>query len=42
MLPWLGIKLAMGEITEEQVRGEQGKVKYGRRMTRYMDQVFHD
>jgi carbamoyl-phosphate synthase large subunit len=39
--PYLAIKLALGEIDEEQVTSYQDKVDYGRRMVRYMDQVFH-
>lgn len=42
VVPYLAIKLALGEMTEEQVREQQSKVKLGRRFVRYMDQVFYD
>jgi len=42
IMPYLAIKLALGEMTEEEVREQQGKVKIGRRFVRYMDQVFYD
>lgn len=38
--PYLSIKLALGEYSKEQVKAYQNKVQYGRRMIRYMDQVF--
>ena len=38
--PYVTIKLALGEITPDGVRGLQSRVVYGRRMVRYMDQVF--
>jgi len=38
--PYLSIKLALGEITPEQVKEYQNKIDFGRRMVRYMDQVF--
>lgn len=38
--PYLSIKLALGEITPEEVKKYQKKIDYGRRMVRYMDQVF--
>jgi len=38
--PYLSIKHALGEITEEEVREYSKKVVHGRRMLRYMDQVF--
>ncbi len=38
--PYLSIKLALGEYTKEDVRKYQERVQYGRRMIRYMDQVF--
>jgi len=38
--PYIAVKLALGEITHEEVRSFQGKIQYGRRMVRYMDQVF--
>jgi len=39
--PWLAIQLAMGWITEEEVMAYQDKVPIGRRMVRYMDQIFY-
>jgi hypothetical protein len=38
--PYLAIKLALGEISENEIRQYQENVEYGRRMIRYMDQVF--
>ena len=38
--PYIAIKLALGEITPDDVRGLQSRIEYGRRMVRYMDQVF--
>jgi len=38
----LAIRLAMGEITEEVISNYQYNIDYGRRMVRYMDQVFHN
>jgi carbamoyl-phosphate synthase large subunit len=39
--PYLAIKLALGELTENGVRSYKAKIDYGRRMVRYMDQLFH-
>jgi carbamoyl-phosphate synthase large subunit len=39
--PYLAVKLAIGELTEEEVKRYQTRIDYGRRMTRFMDQVFH-
>jgi len=39
--PYLAIKLALGELSEEDIRKYEEKIDYGRRMVRYMDQVFH-
>ena len=39
--PYLAIKLALGEIEEEDIREYRERIDYGRRMVRYMDQVFH-
>lgn len=39
--PYIAIKLALGEISEEEVQDYSNKIDYGRRMVRYMDQVFH-
>jgi len=38
--PYVAIKLALGEITPDDVRRLQSRITYGRRMVRYMDQVF--
>ena len=40
--PYLAIRLALGEIEPDDVRALQGRVAVGRRMVRYMDQVFWD
>lgn len=40
--PWLAIKLAAGLIGPEEVRAHQKNVRFGRRMVRYMDQIFFD
>jgi len=39
--PYLAIKLALGELDEEDVKKYREKIDYGRRMVRYMDQLFH-
>ncbi|MFX0168064.1 MAG: ATP-grasp domain-containing protein [Candidatus Hodarchaeota archaeon] len=39
--PYLAIKLALGELTEEEVMKYKFKIDYGRRMVRFMDQIFH-
>ena len=39
--PYLAVKLALGEIAEEDVKAYRSKIDYGRRMIRYMDQMFH-
>ncbi|MHA2245705.1 MAG: ATP-grasp domain-containing protein [Candidatus Hodarchaeales archaeon] len=38
--PYLSIKLALGEETPESINSYQEKILVGRRMVRYMDQVF--
>jgi carbamoyl-phosphate synthase large subunit len=38
--PYLAIKLALGEMNEEEIRTYTKKIDYGRRMVRYMDQMF--
>ncbi|MBA7614860.1 hypothetical protein ES703_22134 [subsurface metagenome] len=38
--PYISIKLALGEITEDEVIEYNSRIDYGRRMVRYMDQVF--
>ena len=40
--PYLAIKLALGEITEDELREYNKRIDYGRRMVRYMDQVFYN
>jgi len=40
--PYLAIKLCLGEITKNEIRKYQKKIEYGRRMIRYMDQIFYD
>ncbi len=40
--PWEAVKMALGISTREQVREKQESIRYGRRMIRYMDQVFYD
>jgi len=40
-MPWLAIQLALGELDPDGVRAYQGRVQIGRRMVRYMDQVFY-
>jgi len=39
--PYLAIKLALGELSEEDVTAYNDRIDYGRRMIRYMDQMFH-
>jgi len=39
--PYLSIKLALDEITNEEIKQYKNKIDYGRRMIRYMDQIFH-
>jgi carbamoyl-phosphate synthase large subunit len=41
MAPYLAIKLGLGELSEEDIMTYREKIDYGRRMVRYMDQVFH-
>jgi carbamoyl-phosphate synthase large subunit len=38
--PYISIKLALGEISPEEVIDMNSRIDYGRRMVRYMDQVF--
>lgn len=40
--PWLAIQLALGRIEPDEIRQYQNRVAIGRRMVRYMDQVFYD
>lgn len=39
--PYLSIKLALQEISYQDVRAYRKRIQYGRRMLRYMDQVFY-
>ena len=39
--PYIAIKLALGELSEDEVSAYSNKIDYGRRMIRYMDQLFH-
>jgi hypothetical protein len=41
-LPWLGIKHALGEISEEELGELAGRVRSTRRALRYFDQVEWD
>lgn len=38
--PWFAIKLGLGMSTPDEIRAMQEKVPYGRRMIRYMEQIF--
>jgi carbamoyl-phosphate synthase large subunit len=40
--PYIAIKLALGEITEDDVMAYRTKIRYGIRMVRYMDQIFFE
>jgi carbamoyl-phosphate synthase large subunit len=40
--PWLAIKLALGLIGVEELREYKSRIRYGRRMVRFMDQIFFD
>jgi carbamoylphosphate synthase large subunit len=39
--PWLAVKLALGLIDPDTVASYQSRIPIGRRMARYMDQVFY-
>lgn len=39
--PYVAVKLALGEIETDDVRAYRERIAYGRRMVRYMDQVFY-
>jgi carbamoyl-phosphate synthase large subunit len=41
-LPWLGVKRALGEISDEELAGLVGRVRPGRTALRYFDQVEFD
>ena len=38
--PYLAVKLVLGEISEAELRAKQSEIAIGRRMIRYMDQIF--
>jgi len=38
--PYLAIKLALGEISHDEIKAYEKKIPYGMRMVRYMDQIF--
>lgn len=38
--PWIAIKLGIGMMSPNEVRALRTKIPYGRRMVRYMDQIF--
>lgn len=38
--PYLAIKLALGKISHNEIKTYQKRIHYGRRMVRYMDQIF--
>lgn len=40
--PYIALKLCLGEIGKEEVRAYRSRIRYGRRMLRYMDQIFWD
>lgn len=40
--PWLAVKLALGLIEPNEVREHRSRIRYGRRMVRFMDQIFFD
>jgi len=39
--PYLAVKFILGEISKEELRALSAHIDYGRRMVRYMDQLFH-
>jgi carbamoyl-phosphate synthase large subunit len=40
--PWLAVKLALGMISPGEVREHRSRIRFGRRMVRFMDQIFFD
>jgi biotin carboxylase len=38
-MPWLAVKLALGDVDEDEVRSAQERIVIGRRVTRYYEQV---
>jgi len=39
--PYMAVKLLLGESSPDDIRAYNKKIDYGRRMVRYMDQLFH-
>lgn len=39
--PYLSVKLALGELDKDELKAYRHRIAYGRRMVRYMDQVFY-
>jgi len=39
--PYLAVKLALGELTKDDMRSYLDKISYRRRMVRYADHVFY-
>jgi hypothetical protein len=42
IIPYLGIKYALGELSRDEVAGIQARLRTSRRSVRYYDQVFWD
>lgn len=40
--PYLAVKLCLEEISQQEIQSYQTSIRYGRRMLRYMDQIFWD
>ena len=40
IFPYLAIKIALGELSPSDLKKRTEKIAYGRRMLRYMDQIF--
>ena len=40
--PWLAVKLGLGLCSPDDVRAAYQNIRYGRRMVRFMDQVFFE
>jgi len=40
-MPYLVVKFILGELSKDDLRALTKKIDYGRRMVRYMDQIFH-
>ena len=41
-MPYLAVKLALGELSEEELRAQQSRVRMTRRAIRYYDQIEYD